>query len=185
MLSQLLLIEIWDIAAYVMMVFRRQHNVETLSEQAPPPPLLHPVPGGVLLDQHRREWAQEMETRQFPYRTSARFSISRIFTHMGLFSTDASRKKGWKVPLWLTKMHHLVGTAAYGLVADYIAHQPTVLLVWIFISLIFAHFFMWLADTIPKYSHDEEVAVAAIVGWLYLVRRKEGGGGPHFLQFFA
>ena len=141
----------WDIAAYAMTAIRRQHNIETLSEQAPLPPLLHPVPGGVLMDQHRREWAQQVEMKQFPFKNSARFSIIRLVSMMSLFSPGgaSSEKGGWKMPLWLKKLHHLAGTAVYGLVTDYIFHQPTVVLVWIYISLIFAHFTTWLEDIIP------------------------------------
>ena len=177
----LLLLEIWDIGIYLYTAITRQHNLEALTVNAPPPPLLFPVPGGVLMDQHRRHRDKELELRQFPYKASARFSMNRILTMMNYFPKDSSSLWGFKTPLWLKKAHHIVGGAISSLVTEYIFHQPTTVLVWIFISLIFSHFFMWIDDGLPMYGRDEKVAAAAIVGWLYLVRK----GGPHFRPLFA
>ena len=145
----LLLLEIWDIGIYLYTAITRQLNLEALTVNAPPPPLLYPVPGGVLMDQHRREWVHENELNKLTFKASARFSMKRILTTMNYFPKDSSSVWGFRVPLWLKRLHHLVGGAAYGLVTDYIARQPTVVLVWIFISLIFSHFFMWNGDSVP------------------------------------
>ena len=138
---------------------------------APPPPLLYPLPGGVIMDQHHRKRRDELEVKDFPFAASARrFSISRILTNMIYTPKEASSTWGFRVPLWLKKLHHLLGGALQGLVLDYIARQPTVLLIWIFISLIFSHFFLWWRDNIPPHSRDEEMAAAVCAGWLFLVR---------------
>ena len=159
--------ELWDIGVYLQTAITRQLSLEALTVNAPPPPLLYPLPGGVIMDQHRRKRRDELETRSFTFRASARFSSKRLLS-------PSKEGGGWKTPLWLDKWHRLVGGAAHGLVSDYIFHQPTIVLVWIFIALIIVHYFFWWDHTVRSDSHDAEMAAAAIVGWLFLVRAERG-----------
>jgi len=79
-------------------------------------------------------------------------------------------------------LHRLLGHAAFGLVNDYIFHQPTIVLVWVFVALIFSHFFFWLNNAIPPSDQkiDVTAAAASIFGWLFLVRGSTRT--PHLLS---
>lgn len=175
--------ELWDIVVFLHMAITRQLNLEALTVNAPPSPLMYPLPGGVIMDDHRRKRAGRAGRGEGSVgggrssmdfgKSSDRFSKKRSSLHSGVFKASASLWD-WKTPLWLQKLHRLVGSAMHGLVSDYVYHQPTIVLVWIFISLIFVHFFMWLKNEIAVDSHDPEMAAAAVVGWLFLVRGKDG-----------
>ena len=176
--------ELWDIVVFLHMAIARQLNLEALTVNAPPPPLMYPLPGGFIMDDHRRKRrdgrvgrgeGSTPGSRSVDYgKSSARFSMKRSFAHSGVFSKASVSLWDWQTPLWLQKLHHLLGSAVYGLVSDYVYHQPTIVLVWVFIVLIFLHFFMWLNNEIPIGLHDPRLAAAAIMGWLFLVR-----GAPH------
>ena len=43
---QLLAVELWDIGVYIRTAITRQLNLEAMTVNAPPPPLLYPLPGG-------------------------------------------------------------------------------------------------------------------------------------------
>ena len=157
------------------MAITRQLNLEALMVNAPAPPLMYPLPGGFIMDQHRRKRRDEAESKAFTLRASMRLSSMRIMA----LGKDTTATWGWRTrPLWVDKWHRLVGSAAHSLVSDYIFHQPTIVLVWIFIALIFVHFFFWLGPTFGapavKIPHNAEMAAAAIVGWLFLVRAERG-----------
>ena len=178
---QLLALELWDVAIFIYTAITRQLNLEALTVNAPPPPLLYPTPGWSIVDQHRRRQIEEIkaEMAHFPtaFKASARFSLS-ILNNMSYLPKSALSTMVVKTTqVWLTKTRRLVSGAAHGLVLDYIFHQPTIVLVWIFIALVFFHFFSWIRGSINEDSQDSDLAAAAIIGWLFLVGGGRGGGG--------
>ena len=170
-----MVLELWDIGIFFSMAIDRQLNLEALTVNAPPPPLLYPLPGGAIMDDHRRKRRDEAELQASPLSaTTRRFSLLKRVPTNKSASRDTLVIWGWKFPLWLEKLPRLVGSAAHSLVSDYIFHQPTIVLVWIFIALIIVHYFFWWDHTVRSDSHDAEMAAAAIVGWLFLVRAERG-----------
>ena len=127
------------------------------------------LPRSVIMDVHRRKRRDELEAAKKSAfgAASGRFSSKRMSTDSA-FKSSAWSTKTAVLPLWLGKLDHLLGTAARELFSEYIYQQPTILLVWIFIALIFIHFFIYLSDIVQE-DHNEEIAAAAIVGWLFLV----------------
>ena len=176
---QLLAVELWDIWCFLSISIARQLQLEALTINAPPPPLMYPLPGGVIIDNHLRDRRNRLETHGFSLEgNSRRFSMKNMMSNVSFFkSSVAFPSPGstlfWKkTPLWLVKGHRLVGHAALGLVNDYIFHQPTIVFVWVFISLIFSHFVLWYNYAIPPddLTKDYAAAAASIFGWLFLVR---------------
>ena len=182
--------ELWDIWCFLSISIARQLHMEALTINAPPLPLLYPAPGAFIMDNHLRDRRTEHEEAVGGVSmsgTSRRFSVKKIFSNLSFFRSSLAASAssggslfGWKkTPLWLVKGHRLVFHAAFGLFNDYIFHQPTIVFVWVFISLIFSHFFVWFNHAIPKDDMTKDVASAAasIFGWLFLVRGRERGSG--------
>ena len=134
------------------------------------------LPRSVIMDVHRRKRRDELEAaKAFTFAgASGRFSSRRILSVSTVLATGS---RGWKTPLWLQNWHRLVGSAAHGLVSDYIFQQPTIVLVWSFIALNMVHFFVWAGGSTYTFTHDSELAMAAIVGWPFLASGGRGAGG--------
>ena len=122
----LLALELWDIGVFVYAAINRQLNLEALTVNAPLPPLLFPLPGGVIMDEHRRN----RRDQSLSAKVTSQFSLKRVLTNSSLHRGAASSWMKCICPLWLTKLHHLGTAALHGLFSDYIFHQPTIILVW-------------------------------------------------------
>ena len=180
--SQLLAVELWDIWCFLSISVSRQLHLEALTINAPPPPLMYPLPGGVIIDNHLRDRRKAVAVNAYSLEgASRRFSNLKSSGSSSAFSSSGS-VFGWKkAPLWLVRGHRLVGHAALGLINDYIFHQPTIVFAWIFISLIFSHFFLWYNNEVTGDNtvHHYAAAAASIFGWLFLVRGR--ARAPHSL----
>ena len=161
----LLCLELWDIAVFLYTTVTRKFHLDNMQAHAPSLPLIYPIPGGVILDQHRR--ARVVEQRK-------KLAFNNTFKHTFHNKNFTVQAVKHSVPLWLQALPHLLGNALNALLMDYISLQPTVCLVWIFIALVFDHFIMWHNQTIPENSKGEELSAAAIVGWLYLLHFARG-----------
>ena len=175
--------ELWDIWCFLSVSFARQLHLEALTVNAPPPPLMYPLPGGFILDSHvRNELAESAVSFQGASRRYSMKSMTSSFARSALSGSGLASLFGLKkTPLWLVKLPHLVFHAALGLFNDYIFHQPTIVFVWVFISLNFSHFFTWYNKTLSliDIQLDMTNAAASIFGWLFLVRGS--ARAPHSL----
>ena len=134
-----MVMEVWDIFCFLSVSIARQLHLEALTVNAPLPPLMYPLPGGVLIDNHAREHRTELATNTFsttgtsfagasragassagPTRNLPRKNASVLFRaniHRRTSSTSTSLISWshfcwWRrTPLWLVMLHRLLGHA--------------------------------------------------------------------------